>query len=95
MVTLSSNTFGGHWYFPSLEKEFKGELAFSNEHKIFFLQAVIPPDEIIYRKLKTSEIDCIFGTLFNGAKIQLCQCDVRQANGNPLFGPNVLSSFPI
>lgn len=66
MVTLSSNTFGGHWYFPSLEKEFKGELAFSNEHKIFFLQAVIPPDEIIYRKLKTSEIDCIFGTLFNG-----------------------------
>lgn len=94
MVTLSSNTFGGHWYFPSLEKEFEGELAFSNEHKIFFLQAVIPPDEIIYRKLKTSEIDCIFGTLFNGAKIQLCQCDVRQANGNPLFGPQRFIFIP-
>ena len=94
MATLSSNTFGGHWYFPSLEKEFEGELAFSNEHKIFFLQAVIPPDEIIYRKLKTSEIDCIFGTLFNGAKIQLCQCDVRQANGNPLFGPQRFIFIP-
>lgn len=94
MVTLSSNTFGGHWYFPSLEKEFEGELAFSNEHKIFFLQVVIPPDDTIYRKLKTSKIDCIFGTLFTGAKIQLYQCDVHQANGNPLFSPQRFIFIP-
>lgn len=94
MVTLSSNTFGGHWYFPSLEKEFEGELAFSNEHKIFFLQVVIPPDDTIYRKLKASKIDYIFGTLFTGAKIQLCQCDVHQANGNPLFGPQRFIFIP-